>query len=221
MSFSKPTQLKYWAFDLDGTLTDSFGQYFSTLESLVEKKFSPEEKKYLIGLHPQEILAARLPAEKATQALDVLQTRSENQAHLIPTFDGMRDLCKWLKSRSHRLAIWTSRDLSSATKVINENKLSTYFDIVVSGTCVTKRKPHTEGLAKIQMYFGCEPQDIVMVGDHDHDMMAARDFGALPIRASWHSHWSHDQCDIAQEQFFNSNDFLKWTQTTFSHGEFR
>ncbi|MBK8202801.1 MAG: HAD-IA family hydrolase [Bdellovibrionales bacterium] len=205
--------MKYWVFDLDGTLTDSFGHYFSTLESLLGQNFSRLEKKHLIGIHPLEIFSSQLPAEEATRAMQVLQEKSESEASLVPTYHAIDSMCAWLANSNRKIAVWTSRDLESAKLVLHENRLLQYFDHVVSGNCVSRRKPHPEGLSKIQEFFSCETSEMVMVGDHDHDMQAAKIFGALPIRASWHNYWDHDVCSNAQRQFFCSTQFFEWVKS--------
>lgn len=206
--------MKYWVFDLDGTLTDSFGYYFLMLEKLLEKEFSRAERKHLIGIHPSEIFKSHLSPQAADQAIKTLQEKSENDAGLIPIYKDISKVCSWLANNNHKLAVWTSRDLESAKLVLRENGIHQFFDYVVSGNCVSKRKPHPEGLEKIQKHFSCTTQEMVMIGDHDHDMEAAQIFGALPIRASWHSYWDHDSCSHAHKQFFCSSDFYQWIQSS-------
>lgn len=207
--------MKYWVFDLDGTLTDSFGPYFTLVEDLIGESLSRDQKKELIGIHPSQIFKSRLPAEQATRALELLNEKSQKDAASIPLFNEIHSICTYLKKNGCRLAVWTSRDLVSAKLVLNEVGIGHYFDYIISGDCVSNRKPHSEGIEILQKLFLCEPHEMVMVGDHDHDMEAAQSFGAQPLRASWHKHWDHDNCSRSHKQFYCTSEFHQWIQSSF------
>ena len=204
--------MKYWVFDLDGTLTDSFAPYFSTVEHYLGTSLSREEKKTFIGMHPSQIFHSRLSSDEATHALKILKEKSQKDAASIPLFSEMYAICSWLNQNGRRISVWTSRDLDSAKLVLKETGISQFIDHIISGDCVVQRKPHPEGLTRIQSLFSCESHEMVMVGDHDHDMEAAKAMGVLSIRASWHTHWDHNICHHAHKQFYTTSDFQAWVK---------
>jgi phosphoglycolate phosphatase-like HAD superfamily hydrolase len=56
----------------------------------------------------------------------------------------------------------------------------------------------------------CRPDSVVVVGDHEHDMLGAKSVGALAVRASWHSYWQADPCTEADFQFRSVPEFRNW-----------
>lgn len=202
--------MKYWVFDLDGTLVDSFCPYFENLEELLGTKLSAPEKKEFIGLHPAQILIEKLGVDRAKIAIDVLAEKSKNDASRIPVFESVPALIQTLIENGKRLSVFTSRDLNSASLILQHLNLAQYFDHVISGDCVSDRKPAPEGLVKIQNLFNCQPHEMVMVGDHDHDMLAGRSAGVFTVRASWHRHWNDGLCPVSDEQFFCHKEFHDW-----------
>ena len=100
--------------------------------------------------------------------------------------------------RGCKLAVWTSRDRTSALTLLQRNKLDHYFDVVIAADCVTKHKPDPEGLLRIATELGCDVDDVVMIGDHDVDVLAARAAGVKPIRANWHGYRRGENCRFGE-----------------------
>ena len=205
--------MKYWVFDLDGTLVDSFGHYFLILEDLLQQQLTRDEKKILIGMHPEQIFKERAPADKVQIYLDELQQRGIKNALEIQYYEQIKPIFQTLKESDRRIAVWTNRDYKSASHVLEKTDLFPHVELLVSADCVTKRKPNPEGLMKIKDFFQCETRDMVMVGDHDHDMEAGKLLGALALRASWHQQWDDGQCPVADEQFYSDRKFYDWIRS--------
>ena len=106
--------------------------------------------------------------------------------------------------------LWTNRDFSSAELILRHSGLGRHVELCVSGTCVPRRKPHGDGMAPITERLKCVAQDITMVGDHDHDMMAARAVGSRAIRVSWNDHSAQEPCIHSEAQFYKVHDFSRW-----------
>jgi FMN phosphatase YigB (HAD superfamily) len=70
--------------------------------------------------------------------------------------------------------------------LLEKRALTPLFDLVVTANCVQRHKPDPEGLHHIARQFNCCPTRLVMIGDHDADMGAARAAGSMGIRANWH-----------------------------------
>lgn len=202
--------MKYWVFDLDGTLVDSFGPYFKILEGLLEKTLSAAEKKEFIGLHPEKILGDRLSLEQTKVALEILNEKSKTDASCINAFDAIPALLQRLTGKGKRLSVWTARDLNSAKLILENLNLNQYIDCIISGDCVALRKPHPEGLIKIQNFYDCSAHEMVMVGDHEHDMEAGQSAGVFTVRASWHQHWNDGSCRVGDKQFICDQEFFHW-----------
>lgn len=207
--------MKYWVFDLDGTLIDSF-EYYLTLVRTIFARYgvilAPENLNSCLGQYSKNFFAEHLPAEHLSDALTALKTSALDDAGKIQPYQGIASLLAEISRRNTPMALWTSRDLESATKILDYTGLSRYFSYRVSGSCVGKHKPDPEGLLKIASHFGCDPSQLVMVGDHDYDVQAAKAVGATAIRASWHRFGSPEFCSISDQHFRSVDEMLNWVR---------
>lgn len=196
-----PRDRKIVVFDLDGTILASTPFYFSILDKIFEKhgmSLSDDEKALASGLSARAFLSERLGDDAVADALDFLTEQSERDLHEIPVFQGFYDVLKTLRDQGRRTAVWTSRDRESALTLLRRNGLDEFFDVVIAADCVKKHKPHPEGLHAIAERFSCDPDDVVMIGDHDVDILAARSFGAKAIRANWHGYRLGENCRFGE-----------------------
>ena len=207
--------MNYWAFDLDGTLVDSFAHYFSALEEIFDEhgaKFSKELREPALTNSLPQFFETHLGESKVEQALHRLEVRSHKDAAEIKPFHGIANAIEHLLSAGAKVAILTNRDLVSTELILKHTKLKRLAEICISGTCVTQRKPSPEGLLKVSNRFGCDVRHVTVVGDHLTDMEAAKAVGARAVRASWHSYWDIEQCKRADAQFFTVHEFTSWVR---------
>ena len=207
-----PTKRQYWVFDLDGTLVDSFKYYLNFLYRKFSEKdvsFEAHEVARCLGLPAHTFLIEKLGETEAKVALLELKEQSVEDTKEIRPFAGITELLKSLKAKDRSIAVWTSREFHSANAVLSSAGLSEYVDTLVSSTCVENHKPHFEGLERISLEFGSKNHEMVMVGDHDFDMIAARNFGAYGLRASWHAYDPKVECQIAREVHLNVENITK------------
>jgi phosphoglycolate phosphatase len=208
--------MRHWVFDLDGTLIDSHAIYYNTLNlvldfhgtSLTEKDKNEIIKTPLKGR--EEFFAKKLGAASAKAALQMLDMKLVDDHRKVLPFMGIPELLRSLKDSGTKMAVCTARDLKSAQFSLEHTKLADFFSLCVSGTCVEECKPAPDGLIRIAEHFGCDPSDIIMVGDHDNDMNAAKACGARAIRAQWHSPDPKTICTVSDYQFADVQDLLKW-----------
>jgi HAD superfamily hydrolase (TIGR01662 family) len=150
-------------------------------------------------------------SHRAQELILKTHQRSVEDATKVKAFDGILETIETLASRGSRIAVLTNRDLDSAQIILKSTGLARFTDLCLSGTCV-KRKPSTEGLLKIVDHFECLPQNVTMVGDHDHDVEIAKATGARSVRVSWHSYWPVDPCRVADHHFHEVHDFARWVK---------
>lgn len=206
--------MKYWIFDLDGTLVDSFGNYFTAVEKLMNKTMNTEERKVCVSLHPTDLFKLHLSPEKANEALMQLRQMDPMDAMTVAKFKSIESLLQHLKEKGCNISIFTSRDLKSATLTVEATGLKKYIDHLVSGDCVAEKKPNPEGLHQLQKLYNCQYDEMVMIGDHECDMQAGTQVGAYSVRASWHTHWEHENCELADKQFHSDEQFYSWVKQT-------
>jgi HAD superfamily hydrolase (TIGR01509 family) len=205
--------MRNWVFDLDGTLVDSFAHYFSALDEIFAahgRRFAPELRKDALTESLDRFFAHHLGSAAVRPAFERLHVRSNEDARLIRPFAGLETIVTRLRQRGARVAVWTNRDLASASLILEHSGWQQHTEAMVSGTCVTLRKPHPEGLLRLIERFGCDPSEVTMVGDHEHDVTAAKTIGARAVRASWHAYWSERDCGTADAQFRSVEEFGAW-----------
>ena len=202
--------MKYWVFDLDGTLIDSFGHFFETIQPHIPELFTHEDRLRAVSNTAEVFLSKWLTTERIEEVLAELRQSSLDHSHLVPRYTGTAEAFKILKANGCRVAIYTNRDFKTAKAIVDAAGWQDTVEILVSGDCVAKRKPHVEGLEKIQRHFGCSAENMVMIGDHHVDVEMAKTHGAFAVRASWHEHWDHDNCKVADKQFYSHDEFAKW-----------
>lgn len=194
-----PRGRTHFVFDLDGTILSSTPFYHAILETIFSRNgliLTQEDKKLAMGLSARSFLAPKLKAEALDEALCHLRDQSKFDIEHIPLFEGIDEILHMLHRRGDRLAIWTSRDKASALSLLEKRGIIHFFEVVVSADCIIKHKPDPEGLFLIANVFGCVLADMVMIGDHDVDILAAKATGALPIRANWHGYMPGAECDF-------------------------
>lgn len=214
--------MKYWVFDLDGTLVDSLSIHFQTMEKVFRQfglAFSSNDQQEILKLSANAVPAyiqEKFGIQNLSKVQSLYQELTTQSIRSISPFAGIEDLLSLLKSKEVRLAVWTARDLEATLQILESTNLRSHFSIVVSGSCVTQGKPHPEGLQKIAKYFGCSSDEMIMIGDFDSDMLGAKAFGCRGIRVTWHSSVEIKKCEIAHHQFDQVNQLVKWTEDQFN-----
>lgn len=194
-----PRDRNYLVFDLDGTIFASTPFYFAILEKVFEKnglELSSAEKALAAGLSAKKFLSTKLSPDALAEALHFMNQQSTLDLEHISMFEGLSCLLQTLKERGKRLAAWTSRDYGSAKLLLRKHDLEKNFEIIITGDCIDNHKPDPEGLHLIATYFDCSVSELVMIGDHDVDIAAAKSAGALPIRANWHGFNAGQECHL-------------------------
>ena len=210
-------KMKYWVFDLDGTLVDSHSVYFDSLQFVLEPygaNLTFEDKKEVLRIASKDrktFLAKKIGQENADKALADLGLRLAQDPGLIKPFPGIPELLSQLQKNQAKIGVWTARDLDSATHVLKHTGLDEFSEFCVSSSCVVNCKPDPEGLIKMAMNFGCASSDVIMVGDHDNDMLAAKAGSARGIRAFWNNPVL-EVCSLSERQFRQVSSLSAWIQ---------
>jgi phosphoglycolate phosphatase len=217
----KRVMARCWVFDLDGTIVDSHANYFKSLAQVfadfgIDLTENDKAEVLRIAVRDRlEFLKQRLGTEVASKALEKLEAHLIEDHLRTDSFDGIQELLNSLKNRGFILAVWTAREKISALRVLKHIGLDDYFAVCMSGSCVSECKPNPDGLVRIAKELGLQTTDLIMVGDHDNDMLAAKACQALAIRAYWHQPHLPQACKLADFRFNQVSALNIWAQ---SHG---
>ncbi len=205
--------MRYFAFDFDGTLIESFGVYFRRLHrvfSELNKNFLPEHRLAATSMALQDLLRLHLSPSECKHAMEIFRLSRDEDLGLLKPFPGISESLNHLLQQNCRLAICTNRDRLSTTEILAHTGLANYFEHIVCIEDVPAPKPSPAGLMQLAQAFSATSQEMAFVGDHDTDMLAARSAGAVPVRASWHAEWPEPRCEVAHIQFYEIPVFHNW-----------
>lgn len=180
--------MKHWIFDFDGTLVDTDGLFYKVLGHALEPfsvKVGENFMEEIRHKHPHRIFEDLLPADKAEEAMHRMRIIGQEISQNIKPFDGIERVLRTLEKNKVSLSIWTGRDGSSTDRILKNTGLRDYFEHIISGTCVETNKPGHDGLLELKMVHSAETDEMVMTGDHHHDIEPANALGVLSIHARW------------------------------------
>lgn len=181
-------------FDLDGTLTESGEGITRSVQYALEKlgKPEPDRKKLEVFVGPpllqQFMRYADLDEETAVEAVKYYRERYENvgifENRLYPEVE---EMLNGLKDKGYILAVASSKPEYFVRKVLEHFQLTGYFQEIVGsemdGSRTNKAEVIEEVLARLHM---SERRDeVIMVGDKEHDILGARKAGLPCIAVSY------------------------------------
>ena len=177
-------------FDLDGTLTDS-GEGIINCATLALEHFGlpvPPREEMGVFVGPpldQTFIQFGVPADKAQEAIDVFRSRYlvTGKFENAP-YPGIHDLLDTLKKQGHRLFVATSKPESTAIEVLNKFELAGFFEQIVGAIMDGSRVHKADVIAYLLSLIGT-PDNILMVGDTEFDVIGAAAHGISTVGVSW------------------------------------
>lgn len=216
--------------DLDGTMVDTladFGQAlqrmladlpapfsaFTLTPSLVEK-FVGKGSDHLI----KSLLAHIDAAQAAPENIALLERASAAyQAHyrqvngrFSTVYPGvMEGLAHWQK-QGLKLGCVTNKPTAFAQDLLADKGLVQFFELVVGGDAVARKKPDPMPLLHACAVLGVEPARTLMVGDSVNDAQAARAAGSPVLLVTYG--YNHGQCvhTVDADAFVDSLAAVRW-----------
>ncbi len=177
-------------FDLDGTLTDS-GEGIINCATLALEHFglpvpSREEMGVFVGPPlDHTFMKFGVPAEKTQEAIDVFRSR-----YLVvgkfenAPYPGIHQALDTLKQQGHRLFVATSKPEVTALEVLAKFQLTDYFEVICGATLDGTRVHKADVITYLMDKIGT-PENILMVGDTEFDVLGASAHGIATIGVSW------------------------------------
>jgi phosphoglycolate phosphatase len=170
-------------FDLDGTLTESGEGITKSVQYALEKLGKPvpplEELRVFVGppLMEQFMKYADLDEEGARLAVKYYRERYstvgifENRP-----YPGVEEMLAELRAKGYSLAVASSKPERFVLQILEHFQLSDYFDEIVGsemdGRRTSKMEVIEEALDRLNL--SEHREQVVMVGDKEHDVLGAR-----------------------------------------------
>ena len=177
-------------FDLDGTLTDS-GEGILNCARLALNTYGipiPDEKtmRTLVG-PPLEVSFARFGMKEADipDAIEVFRKRytAVGKYENFP-YPGIHELLEQLKNQGHTLCVATSKPEVMALDIMDHFRLAPYFTRIVGATLDRKRITKEDVITYLLNSLG-NPENLLMIGDTQYDVIGARAHGIPTIGVTW------------------------------------
>ena len=181
-------------FDLDGTLTDSGEGITKSVQYALEKigKPEPELEKLRVFVGPpliEEFQAyAGIDEETARKAVEIYRERyAPIGIYENKLYPGIEEMLTGLKARGYKLGIASSKPEKFVKIVADFFQISSYFDEIVGSEPDGRRTDKAQVVEEALRRMGLEehPDQVILVGDKEHDVYGARKAGLECLAVSY------------------------------------
>ena len=178
-------------FDLDGTLLDTIADLHQAANAMLTDAGLPTlaidvVKSYvgrgLPNLVRRCLTGARNGVAPAQDECDAMVTRFRAHYRQINgiharVYPGVIEALKSLQSAGIPMACVTNKSAEFAEPLLAQTGLAPYFQCIISGDTLAHKKPHPQPLLHVCKIFNVRPEEVLMVGDSQNDIGAARAAG--------------------------------------------
>ena len=187
--------IKALIFDMDGTLVDSEMLHFKAWSEILlthgVERFPFEDFLSYVGTSNEKLAADYIAsANLACSIEELVHEKQTIYLELIPEMallPGVRKTIKTFHGR-YRLAVASSSHRIELEKILDILELRYYFEEVVGGDMVKKKKPDPEIYLKVRDLLGLNSGECVAFEDSESGIAAAKNGGlfgiAIPNRLS-------------------------------------
>ena len=182
-------------FDWDGTLMDSVAKIVACTQAAASdldlQVPTYDEAKQIIGLGLHEAMAKLFDITEEEQ---VQRVARQYRYHFLgdePTpetlFEGAEQLLRQLEAEGYMLAVATGKSRRGLEHVLNKTGLGEIFHVT---RCAdeTFSKPHPQMLHEIMDFTGVDPDNTLMIGDTEYDMLMAGNAGTDALGVTYGVH---------------------------------
>lgn len=181
--------MKYFIFDVDGTLLNSAEVDQQCLQQMLRERGverTLEELRPSFGKPGMKTLAwLGITGEEAERAMDRWEGLTQERIEEVRAFEGVADMLKALHARGCRCGIVTSRTHYQYEYGFSPLGLDSLFDAVICMEDAPRTKPAPDPLLECLRRMGGEPGEAVYVGDSEGDMKCAAAAGVTSCLALW------------------------------------
>jgi len=182
-------------FDLDGTLLDTLEDLAGAGNRVLRRAGLPEHPvdayRYFVGEGLVMLIRRILPADLREQdrverfVREFREEYGRSWEDRTRLYDGIATLLTGLREKNVSLNILSNKPHDFTLLCVREFLAAWTFDVVLGHRQGLPRKPDPAGALKIARTIGCEPAEILYLGDTATDMRTAAAAGMLPVGVLW------------------------------------
>lgn len=189
-----PNDIKLTIYDYDGTLRSlSFEGVYQGYQAIVRKILgkNPEDfwadikefKEWFNPFWPDNL--KRLGLDFSEEVDDVFRERYAEYTYIFSWVEGVLKVV----SKNNQMAICST---APSKKIRQElGKLAPLFSLIIGANDVKNIKPDPEGINIILEKTGCPPENAIIIGDSECDIMAGKAAGIKTSVVTWGLGWRY------------------------------
>ncbi len=184
--------------DLDGTLLDTLPDLAAAADRMLAALDLPictcDQVRSFVGKGIPNLVRRCLEqsagiectAELETEALTLFQEYYfEESGRYSVAYPGVIEGLDQLRAMRMRLACVTNKAERFTLPLLEQKGLARYFELVVSGDVLPRKKPDPMQLTHICTRFALAPRSVLLIGDSANDTIAARAAGCQVLCVSY------------------------------------
>lgn len=199
-------------FDVDGTLTSTneliFESFRFVCKKYLNKHLTDADIISLFG-PPEDVILKEWYKEQFEAAKKDYYDFYSNNHSMAELYPGIKDILIELKNKNILLGVFTGKGRLAAEITLKKLSVFEYFDMIITGDDVEKHKPSGEGIIKFLEKFNLKKNEVLMIGDSVHDILAAREAGVKIASVIWDSYGKNEVKKLNKELMFSSVNELK------------
>jgi HAD superfamily hydrolase (TIGR01509 family) len=201
-------------FDIDGTLADTLPVVYSAFQDVTQqflgRAYGEEEIERLFGPSEEGIIRQLLLRNQWDDGIKAYHAAYERaHAYCRTPYEGIDAALALLKKKGALLAVVTGKGVFSANLSLEKLGLKHYFDLIEYGSASGDKK--ASALRRVLEKWELKPSELAYVGDSPHDMLDAKNAGAIALGAGWGKNVNLDQLkQDAAEMFPTVSSFINW-----------
>lgn len=174
-----PQKIKAILFDFDGVLRDSRSAIWQAFEHTLNVhgvKPAPSRNDLQPYIHHHKHVHREFANHVSLD--DFLIAYDAKLVELWDTmkaYDGASEAVKQLHGKGYKIALVTSARRSKG--LLADMGILEYFETIVGGNDTEEHKPHPEPVLLALARLGMDPDEAIMIGDMDADVLAAQAAG--------------------------------------------
>ncbi len=182
--------MKTLIFDLDGTLIDSAEDISlclrKTLEEIGLEERMPADVRKLIGGGVRALLERVLGEDFEESHVKVFRKHYlDNPVVHTRPFPGVPETISELRERGYTLLVVTNKMEDLSREILKILGIDRFFSLIVGGDTYEEKKPSPLPVLKALEKVGTKPEESLMVGDTDSDILSGKRAGAKTALAEW------------------------------------